>query len=298
MGSIEPRRRRDVRKRLGWPVIRWGDVFDAAVREVVPVGGGLHEAFRVTLADGDRCFVKTGDSSDVFEAERDGLEAMRSIAESCDDVVVPTVRGSGTAEGRAWLAMDWIDGRGVGDDEDVGGALARWHRASAGTGHGWHRDNYLGTAIQPNTACEDWPTFIRERRIGFQCEWGSRTGRLTHRTVDAVRERIGQLDLGEPYRTCLIHGDLWSGNWKVDDRGRLVLFDPAVYRGTPAAEFGMLDLFGGIGPRFRRGYQRVTPMGPSDRREADVFRLYHLLNHVNLFGGGYEPQATRLIATL
>lgn len=263
------------------------------------VGGGcIHAAWRVDGPDGP-LFIKTHAAAGAWmlAAEADGLAAL--AAAGC--LRVPAVRGHGVAGELAWLALEWLVLRAPGEAADaaLGAALARQHLAG-GPYFGWHDDNALGTSLQPNPPSSDWNAFFATHRLGCQLDLGSRNG-LPRRLLD----RGGQLQerlpaLLEPRHTtpALLHGDLWSGNRAADTNGRPVVFDPAVHYGDPECDLAMTRLFGGFAPAFYRAYDEVLPPAPGRASRQRLYQLYHILNHANLFGGGYVRQAEGLVDAL
>lgn len=286
-----------------------------ALRQLVPsietvraessVGGGcISDARRVsvTLGDGrdETMFVKSNSESflDNFEAECDGLARLRSA----DAITVPEPVAVGIAGGRSWLVMQWIEleSRGSSFFERFGEQLAQLHRATLGDAIGLDRDNYLGSADQINTPCDDWPEFFATHRIGYQIRWAAERGvddRL-ERDCERIIDQMPQLLTGREAATSLLHGDLWSGNYLCGGGGEPVVIDPAVYYGCREAEFGMLELFGSCPPAFYDAYQDCFPMPDGWQRRVKVYVLYHLLNHLNLFGTGYLGQCRTLAADI
>lgn len=264
-----------------------------------PVGGGcIHSAWRLDGPDGP-VFLKTGPpvSAWLLEAEADGLGALQDAG--C--LRVPGLLSVGTAEDVSWLALEWLDLRPAtaSSERALGAALARQHLV-AGSYFGWRQDNAIGASRQPNTPSNDWGQFFAERRIGFQLELGARHG-LPRRLLDRgerLRARVPALLADRRTAPALLHGDLWSGNRAADRQGRPVVFDPAVHYGDPECDLAMARLFGGFDPAFYEGYDAVLPPAPGRAARERLYQLYHVLNHANLFGGGYAGQAERLIDAL
>jgi fructosamine-3-kinase len=278
---------------------------DAGRLEAVPVGGGcISEALRVSLReDGSKVwFVKRNraDFLDNFQAEADGLERLAAAGA----LRVPVPRQVARRGAHSYFVAEWIEtGRSTGHDffARFGNGLARLHEATRGTEIGLSRDNYLGAARQLNQPTDDWVRFVAERRLGYQLRWGVEEGAISgslRRDLEAVIGRLDRLLEGRESETVLLHGDLWSGNYLSDGRGEPVLIDPAVYRGCREAEFGMLRLFGGCPAVFYEAYQAAWPLAPGWEQRSDVYVLYHLLNHLNLFGGGYRGQCGQLAGRL
>jgi fructosamine-3-kinase len=265
-------------------------------------GGSVHRCVRWASESGD-AFVKlaAADSLAALEAEAAGLQA---LAEA-DALRVPAVLAVGHAEGRALLALEWLD-LGTATDHDgalqaqLGERLAMQHRVTAPR-FGWHRDNTIGATPQPNAWHDDWVRFFRERRLGFQLDLAAANG-LEPRVVERGRdlgERCGAFFSSHRPVPSLLHGDLWGGNWGVVSGVREpAIFDPAVYYGDRETDIAMTRLFGGFGPRFYAAYQAAWPLDQAAGTRRTLYNLYHVLNHFNLFGGGYGRQAAGMIDRL
>jgi protein-ribulosamine 3-kinase len=266
---------------------------------VRPVGGGcINAAWRLETGDGP-VFLKTNAArrQDMFEAEADGLAALGRA----DGVRVPRVLGTGVAGADAWLMLEWIEpGRATAATEEaLGRGLANQHRAE-GQAFGWHRDNWIGATPQENSLTGNWADFFAQHRLVPQLdliETGGLAGGLIAQGRRLV-EGVPALLSGHAPAASLLHGDLWGGNWTTDDAGVPWLFDPAVYHGDREADLAMTRLFGGFGRAFYAAYEDAWPLPPGAGLRADLYNLYHVLNHVNLFGSGYLSQARSLIERL
>ncbi len=263
-----------------------------------PMGGGcINQASRIQADDGRSYFVKLNseDGLAMFEAERDGLNEMRSA----DAIRVPEPVCAGSGSGSAWLVMEYVPLGGRGDATQMGEQLAALHGHVAER-FGWWRDNTIGATPQVNTRTSDWVTFWREHRLGFQLRLAERHGLGQHTLARGERLLDGLDAFFADYQpeASLLHGDLWGGNAGYDRDGAPVIYDPAVYYGDREADIAMTELFGGFGARFLAGYQSVWPLDPGYRVRKTLYNLYHILNHFNLFGGGYGSQAGRMIDQL
>jgi len=261
-------------------------------------GGGGGQCLHWPCDDGD-LFVKLAPAArlDMLEAEAAGLEALRSAKA----VRVPAVQGVGLAAGQAFLALEWIELRAGSSQAGsaLGRQLARLHRCIAPR-HGWHRDNTIGATPQRNAWCDDWPRFFAVQRLGVQLDLAERAGH-GGRWLERGRRLCGQLDVlldGHRPQASLLHGDLWGGNWAADAAGEPVIFDPAVYHGDRETDLAMTRLFGGFGRAFHEAYESEWPLEPGAERRVALYNLYHVLNHLNLFGGGYRAQAEATIERL
>jgi fructosamine-3-kinase len=164
---------------------------------------------------------------------------------------------------------------------------------------GWDRDNTIGSTPQLNEPSVDWVTFWRERRLGYQLELAARNGyrgRLKQRG-ERLLDGLGALLDHNPVPS-LLHGDLWGGNLGYDEAGEPVIFDPACYFGDREADLAMTELFGGFGRRFWAAYQEAWPLSEGYPVRKHLYNLYHVINHLNLFGGGYLSQAESMIDRL
>jgi fructosamine-3-kinase len=181
----------------------------------------------------------------------------------------------------------------------LGRNLARMHRVT-GSRFGWHRDNTIGATPQVNTASEDWIAFWREQRLGFQLNLAAAKGHGGRLIANGMRlmERLPAFFPGGRPQPSLLHGDLWSGNAARTAEGEPVIFDPAVYYGDREADLAMTELFGGFPRPFYEAYAAEYPLDPGYAARKPLYNLYHVLNHLNLFGGGYGAQALRLMEQL
>ena len=249
-------------------------------------------------ATSGRRFVKTlpAAAADRLAAEVDGLAAIAATG----TVRVPAVIDSGEANGQAWLALEWLDLErpDAACDAMLGERLAAMHRVT-GDAFGWARDNWIGATPQPNGFTDDWVDFLRRRRFGWQLERVERNGYgadLADRG-ERLLERLPGLFDGYVCEPSLLHGDLWSGN-HGSVGGEPVIFDPAVYFGDRETDLAMTRLFGGFGATFYRAYESTWPLAAGHERRNDLYQLYHVLNHLNLFGRAYLAQAIGLMDKL
>lgn len=271
-----------------------GEPFAPRTQQVV--GGGYVNTACV-LADGNRrYFVKLNDAAKaaMFEAEAAGLEEILASGA----IRAPRPVCHGVADGAAFLVLEYLE---LGDGspaahETLGRQLAQMHRNTADR-HGWRIDNTIGSTPQVNTPDSDWITFWREWRLGFQLTLAARNGHggSLQRTGERLMDRFPTLFAGYAPPPSLLHGDLWSGNYGVDSAGRPVIFDPAVYYGDRETDIAMTELFGGFPPRFHAAYREAFPLDPGYAARKNLYNLYHILNHLNLFGGGYRAQAESMM---
>jgi len=263
------------------------------------MGGSINECYRWD-SDAGPVFVKVASSASLamFEAEAAGLGELAQA----NAVRVPQVRSVGCKGAHAWLALEWIQFAATATpaaERALGEKLALQHRHAAAA-FGWRRDNTIGRTPQPNSWSESWVTFFRERRLRYQLDLVTRNGdpgRLRPQ-ADELLERLEGLFTDYQPVPALLHGDLWGGNWAVAAGGEPVIFDPAVYYGDREADLAMTRLFGGFGPGFYAAYAAAWAVDAGAGTRRDLYNLYHVLNHANLFGDGYIPRARAIILGL
>lgn len=234
--------------------------------------------------------------SGLFEAEAAGLTALR---DSGSPLVIPrvvtaswlTADVDGT-EQPSFLVLEYLSaGPRVADfDERLGRGLAALHRTTRAQ-YGFTQPTYCGATLQPNPWADRWIEFYAVSRLGHQLDLAARGGRVDGGARQRIERLISRLDtwLSEPPEgPALIHGDLWSGNLHVTPDGLPALIDPAVHFAHREAELGMMTLFGGFSPRVFDAYHEAFPLDAGWRERTDLYQLYHLLNHLNLFGGSYH----------
>lgn len=261
-------------------------------------GGSINSAWKLS-GGARRYFVKVNDAAraKMFEAEAAGLAELAHAAV----VKVPQPICHGANSEASWIVLEHLElkRRTAESDALLGEQLAALHRRTAAT-YGWDRDNTLGSTPQPNSRSHDWPAFWREHRLGFQFGLARANGYGGKLQTEGEKllERIP--DFFRSYRPLpsLLHGDLWSGNSARDASGAPVIFDPAVYYGDREADVAMTELFGGYSPTFYAAYDAAYPRDAGYGVRRTLYNLYHVLNHLNLFGGRYRGQAESSIASL
>lgn len=261
------------------------------------VGGGcINQAMRVRYGD-VVYFIKLNVASQLamFVAEARGLRELRDS----HTLRVPEPVCWGDDGQSAYLVLESLDLEGHGDPALLGTGLAAMHRVTRER-FGWVQDNTIGSTPQINTPTVDWPEFWREHRLRFQLDLAARNGhggRLQSRG-EQLLAGLPQLLAGHAPQASLLHGDLWSGNYAYTRTGEPVIFDPAVYFGDREADLAMTELFGGFGREFYAAYRGAYPLDAGYAVRKTLYNLYHILNHLNLFGGGYHSQALGMIDSL
>ena len=247
-------------------------------------------------ASGKEYFLKSGTASDIFRCEANGLNQL-ALAQS--------IRVAGVAAvGSDYILTEYIP-RGTASVDffvQFGRELARLHQYQSDS-FGFYEDNYIGNNQQINIPNEkertDWVDFYFNKRLLFQFKLAEKNGYTTpnlkngmlhlEKTIESILQ-----DSFEP--PCLLHGDLWAGNFICDENGCAVLIDPAVYYGHREADLAMTKLFGGFPRVFYDSYQREYSLIPEWEYREGLYKLYHVLNHLNLFGRSYLHEAESLIS--
>ena len=250
-------------------------------------GGCINSVSRLDTSQGPFCLkYNTADLfPGMFEAEAKGLNLLSSAGE----ITIPGVICTGTAGRYSYILLEFIDSarRKTGFMEDFGRRLARLHRHTDAF-FGLDHDNYMGSLAQSNRKHADWISWFREERIEPQLKLAGNEGYFSGSDLSAFRRLYTRLEEIIPKaRPSLIHGDLWGGNYMVDETGDPCLIDPAVNYGHREAEIAMTTLFGGFDPSFYASYQEEFPLETGWRERLEIYNLYPLLIHLNLFGSGY-----------
>lgn len=263
-------------------------------KKITTVGGGcINQTF--CIADDERqFFVKTNhaDGLSMFDAEAAGLQ---EIGRS-HTLRVPQPVCWGQNGQSAWLVLEYIDlNHRNNNAADLGTGLAAIHTIKASQ-FGWTRDNTIGSTPQINTLSSDWVAFWRTNRLGYQLDLAKNNGYngKLQQLGKQLLEEFDQFFTSYSPIPALLHGDLWNGNFAYDQTAP-VLFDPAVYYGDREADLAMTELFGGFPEQFYSAYRHEYPLDSGYNTRKIFYNLYHILNHLNLFGGGYRHQAEQMI---
>lgn len=273
-------------------------------------GGDINQAYRIDGVFAEKAesfFIKLNQKHllDMFEAEADGLEAI----EKSQTIHVPHVICSGVADNQSFLILENLNmGGGVVNTGTVnttdaatllGQQLAAMHKNTSQQ-FGWSRDNTIGSTRQINTRTDSWIAFWQKHRLGFQLDLAKKKGcgkSLITKGEKLIIE-LKQFFMTYEPEASLLHGDLWSGNYSYLKSGEPVIFDPAVYYGDREADIAMTELFGGFPGEFYDAYNEAWPLDKGYQQRKKLYNLYHILNHYNLFGGGYAMQAENMIEQL
>jgi protein-ribulosamine 3-kinase len=260
-------------------------------------GGCINQA--LVISDRQSSFFIKLNSQDrhaMFEAEAKGLAELKRA----DAIRVPSVIGYGNDTAHAWIILERIEfgSYQTGSEQRAGQQLAALHKFYAKQ-FGLDHNNTIGSTLQTNTHSDSWIEFWKISRLGFQLHQAIDAG-YSGKVIDMTARLIDECDklIDHNPKPSLLHGDLWSGNLSYDLEGNPVIYDPAVYYGDHEADLAMTELFGGFSGRFYSAYRDVFPVDIGYNVRRRLYNLYHILNHMNMFGGGYQSQAATMAESL
>ncbi len=272
------------------------------VQKQVLSGGDINQAYCLSLSNGDRLFVKMNDANrmDMFKKEAHGLKALANT----NTLSTPHVLAIGLEGNQSFLLMEYIE-KGIESNQywkDLGKGLARMHQADVQKvldhPFGFIEDNYIGTNIQINTPMDSWIQFFIHCRLSPQIDIAKSF--CSHKTIQKIKDALPVIEkmLVEPTKPSILHGDLWAGNVYCGNQGKPFILDPAVYIGHREAELAYTQLFGGFPDEFYQAYRNQYPLQAGYEERIDIYNLYHLLNHFNLFGSSYLNSVMAIVERL
>ncbi|MGB5437884.1 MAG: fructosamine kinase family protein [Maribacter sp.] len=274
-------------------------VLDCPIKKIEPVSGGDISTTFCIYTPTERFFCKVNDSAialDMFHSEKAGLECIQQT----NTIRVPQILGCGKYEGRSFLLMEFIESKSPNekDMDAFGHQLAKMHSCDGGDLFGWDRDNFIGSLPQSNNNHSDWPSFFVFERLLPQLKMANENKLLSLEEIPSENALLkGCLLFFPKVRPDLLHGDLWSGNYLISTLGDPYLIDPSVYFGHAEVDLAMTRLFGGFSSRFYDAYREYIPSEAYENERKDIYQLYYLLVHLNLFGKSYYPSVMRLLKT-
>lgn len=266
------------------------------LQHMQPVSGGdINQAYYVQT-DRNEYFVKLNRHMTIgfFQFEEKGLSMIRRT----ETIDVPKVIGCFEVDGVPMLWMEWIEGRKVAEtDEWLGERLAALHLVDV-KGYGFEGVSYIGRLLQKNQLMDDWVDYYRDVRLDGQLELGRQSGRIVSKREKRLVKLMERLDnwLPRKPKPSLLHGDLWGGNWMVGPGGNPYLIDPAVLYGDHEFELAFTELFGGFSRKFYEAYESVFPLSSEYGERKELYQLYYLLVHLNMFGESYGGAVDRVLA--
>ena len=284
-----------------WQIVRHLIVDQTGQRignlEVMPVSGGdINSAY--CLSDGQQQFfikINTRERLPMFEAEMYGLDQIQRS----NSIRVPQAIGCGVAGEQAFIVLEYLNLSGHPDPTRLAQQLATMHKSTQDQ-FGFAIENTIGLTAQVNDFTQDWVSFWQRQRLGYQLLLAKTNGygNALFDTGMRLNEQLNHFFSGYSPLASLLHGDLWSGNQGADSAGSPVIYDPACYYGDHETDLAMMELFGSPGQRFFEAYDEIFPIDAGYYQRRELYNLYHILNHANLFGGSYVLTAQRMIASL
>ncbi len=258
----------------------------------------IHGTGKIKTISGEEYFLKSNTSSNAYSCEANGLKELSKT----NQFIIPTVYSVGDN----YILTEFIESGKIAPPfyEEFGCKLAKMHHFQ-GPHYGFYEDNYIGDTIQLNIPSEEekksWTSFFFNKRLLFQYTLAEKNGNVTSKLKKGFKRlesRIDDIlkDSIEP--PTLMHGDLWSGNYLCDKAGNPVLIDPAVYYGHREADLAMTKIFGGFSPAFYKAYMDEFPLSDGWEYRESIYKLYHILNHLNLFGKSYLLEAEYLLSKI
>ena len=271
-------------------------VGDSIINRQALAGGSIAATSVLKFASGKKMLLKTAASApDMFLKEANGLKELQK----CGAIRVPEV----IAATASFLLLEYIESGSAdrGFFERFGRQFAEMHRCHA-EHYGFYEDNYIGATPQINKTdahtANNWVAFYWQNRLLFQYKLAEKRGLSTPEMRKLFSKLSGKIEgiiAGSEEKPTLLHGDLWSGNYLAAENGDPVIIDPAVYYGHREADLAMTKLFGGFEPAFYDAYLEANPLPYGWQERENIYKLYHVLNHLNLFGAGYYSQAVSIL---
>lgn len=276
----------------------WADYLQLNVQSVTPLSGGsINEVYKVVTGE-YTCVLKVNFSSkfpNMFLKEAEGLNELRK-----SEFIIPEVLGVEHLDDFQYLSLEYIES-GVCDPSfwtSFATKLANMHQIEKPY-FGWEADNYMGELHQSNKQHDSWAAFYWNERILPQLKLDVSQKYFNKKDIEKIKSKlIPWLQNQEPISSSLVHGDLWSGNFMTSENGQPVLIDPAVHYGNREIDIAMTQLFGGFPKEFYSEYQSTFPMEEGWEKRIQIYQLYPLLIHLNLFGSSYLHSVKSIISQL
>jgi len=270
-----------------------GEVSCSFIKKVDSLTGGcIHKTWRLELNDGRYLFAKTAKTEDFpklkFEAE--GLKSLNKFVDQAL-IIIPQPLILEKLDHSSVLLLPWLDLTN-GDQTVLGKALALLHKSSTNQNpekYGWEYPGYIGSSPQLEGSKNNWGECFVRLRLLPQLKIGKKWGLNLSYWENILTPLSVFLEDHKP-KPSLVHGDLWSGNAAIQRNGKAVIFDPAVWWADREVDIAMTKLFGGFSQEFYKSYESVWPLPSSAYKRVEIYNLYHLLNHANIFGGSYKSQ--------
>ena len=270
-----------------------GQLSTAVINEVnCLASGSMNKTWQLKLNTGEKLFAKTTSNKNFSKliCEANGLESLKKFHDP-NLIDIPQALALNRIGNQAILILPWLN-FGKGDQRILGRGLASLHKASSNqspTQFGWNVDGFIGDGPQKGGWRKSWGKCFTSLRLLPQLEIASKWGINMDDWKELIQQLENFLDKHNP-SPSLVHGDLWSGNFVIQENGKAAIFDPAAYWSDREVDLAMSKLFGGFSNEFYSGYEDEWPLPSSASTRVEIYNLYHILNHANIFGGSYKDQ--------
>ena len=271
------------------------------IEKIIPVGGGcIHKAWCIHFQNGKRVFAKSNhiDNINMFKFESECLSVLKKFANK-SYICVPKTLDLISYQNLSIIFLEWIDFKQC-QQNHLGKGLALLHKSSSEwcqKNFGWEKEGFIGSSTQTRGWDSNWGEFFVNYRLRPQLIQAKVWGVRVDEYEDVLIYLSSYLNNHHP-RTSLVHGDLWSGNCGSTKHGLGSLYDPASYWADREVDISMTKLFGGFNREFYKGYEEIWPLDKFSKDRTDIYNLYHLLNHANIFGGSYKENSLKILKDL
>ncbi len=271
------------------------------VVEIRSQGGGCINHASQVVTRNNQYFLKWNPQPlpNMFTTEAQGLRLLAAEKTIRAPAVIKAQEAQSGVP--AFILLEWIDRCSSFDQKICGQQLAQLHMNSDSPQYGLDHDNYIGSTPQYNARHAEWVSFFRDQRLQPQIDLAQRNGRCSNARRQKLERLITHLEewiAGIPHKPSLLHGDLWGGNVIADEKSNPVLIDPAVYYGDREADLAFTQMFGGFSQAFYQAYQEIYPLEPGYQDRFEIYNIYHILNHLNLFGESYGSSLDSVLRRL
>ena len=274
---------------------------NSLIEKIIPIGGGcIHKAWCIHFQNGKRVFAKSNhiDNINMFKFESECLSVLNKFANK-SYICVPKTLDLISYQNLSILFLEWIDFKKC-QQNHLGKGLALLHKSSSEwcqKNFGWEEEGFIGSSTQARGWDSNWGEFFVNYRLRPQLIQAKVWGVQIDEYEDVLIYLSSYLNNHHP-RTSIVHGDLWSGNCGSTKNGLGSLYDPASYWADREVDISMTKLFGGFNREFYKGYEEIWPLDKFSKDRTDIYNLYHLLNHANIFGGSYKENSLKILKDL
>ena len=274
---------------------------NSLIEKIIPVGGGcIHKAWCIHFQNGEKIFAKSNhiDNINMFKYERECLLVLKRFANE-SYICIPKPIELISFQNISILLLEWIDLK-QSQQNVLGKGLALLHKSSTEENNknfGWEEEGFIGSNSQIRGWDSNWGKFFVNYRLRPQLLEASKWGVRVEDYEDVLIYLSSYLNNHHP-SVSLVHGDLWSGNCGSTKNGLGSLYDPASYWGDREVDISMTKLFGGFNEEFYKGYEEIWPLDEFSKDRTEIYNLYHLLNHANIFGGSYKENSLQVLKSL